>query len=47
MKFGVWLRYGVRKKQLTFGGDPNPDPDSVAGFVSNTKQIGYLWLLNV
>ena len=30
MKFGVWLWYAIRKKRLTFGGDP--DPDSAAGF---------------
>ena len=36
MKFDVWLWYGVRKKRLTFGGDPKPDPDSSAGFGSNT-----------
>ena len=31
MKFRVWLQCGLRKKQLTFGGDPNPDQDSAAG----------------
>ena len=33
MKFGVWLRYGVRKKGLTFDGDQSPDLDCAAGFV--------------
>ena len=27
MKFCVWLWYAIRKKQLTFGSDPEPDSD--------------------
>ena len=34
MKFGVWFRHGVRKKRLTFGGDP--DLDSTACFLFST-----------
>ena len=29
----MWLRYVVRKKRLDFGGDPDPDLDSAAGFL--------------
>ena len=36
MKFGVCLWYAVRKKQLHFGGDPDRDLNSAAGFCFNT-----------
>ena len=31
-EFGVCLQYAIRKKQLNFGGDPDPDTDSAANF---------------
>ena len=32
MKFDVKLQRRVGKKRITFGGDPDPDLDSAAGF---------------
>ena len=36
-EFGVCLQYAIRKKQLNFGGDPDPDTDSAANFFFNTE----------